>query len=160
MVALLCALWSVYKTMDVRESPGREYIPGTRLVDIDRGRGVPRTVAFDDPSLHDGSYLHTTLPPGTRPGDRMVLLGGGGVRVERMSAARLLALGMRIHLNTATAQDLMHIPGIGPEKAARIVSFRERLGGYESLAELAGVNGIGKETVLALDGYLSLDEPR
>lgn len=56
----------------------------------------------------------------------------------------------RLDLNRATAAELELLPGIGPTAAARIVAFREQIGGYRHVEELARVKGIGEKTLARL----------
>ncbi|MBB6172836.1 competence protein ComEA [Nocardiopsis mwathae] len=49
-----------------------------------------------------------------------------------------------IDLNSATAQDLQALPGIGPVLADRIVEFRDANGGFGSVEQLQEVSGIGE----------------
>lgn len=50
-----------------------------------------------------------------------------------------------LDLNTATAEQLQTLPGIGPVIAERIISYRETNGGFESVGELMQVPGIGEK---------------
>jgi competence protein ComEA len=58
--------------------------------------------------------------------------------------------GMKIHLSTATAEELDEIDGIGPELAGRIIEYRDAHGGFRSLAELGEVDGIGEKRLATL----------
>lgn len=49
----------------------------------------------------------------------------------------------RISINTATAEELDALPGIGPSTAEKIVSYRSENGLFQSLEELMEVSGIG-----------------
>ncbi len=60
--------------------------------------------------------------------------------------AHALALGQRLHLNTASTAELVALPGIGPALATRIVSHRP----YVTLADLDRVPGIGPATLRRL----------
>jgi competence protein ComEA len=51
----------------------------------------------------------------------------------------------RIHLSTATVDQLEEIDGIGPTLAERIVEYRDTNGGFGSLQELSEVEGIGEK---------------
>lgn len=48
----------------------------------------------------------------------------------------------KINLNTATMDDLMHIPGISEIMAQRIIDYRTRKGYYETVEDLCNVSGI------------------
>ena len=49
----------------------------------------------------------------------------------------------KLNLNTATAEQLDKLPGVGPVLADRIVAYRESKGGFRSVSELRQVEGIG-----------------
>ena len=48
-----------------------------------------------------------------------------------------------LDLNSATAQQLESLPGVGPAIAAAIVEYRQRVGGFTSVDGLLAVSGIG-----------------
>ncbi|SDX73074.1 ComEA family DNA-binding protein [Marinobacter mobilis] len=52
-----------------------------------------------------------------------------------------------ININTATAEQLVTLSGIGQSKAEAIVAYRDSHGPFQSTAELANVRGIGERTV-------------
>ena len=47
-----------------------------------------------------------------------------------------------IDINTATAEELTALPGLGPRKAAALVAYREAHGPFATLADAAAVKGI------------------
>ncbi|MDX3532772.1 helix-hairpin-helix domain-containing protein, partial [Streptomyces sp. ID05-39B] len=49
-----------------------------------------------------------------------------------------------VSLNTATADQLDTLPGVGPVLAQHIVNYRTQHGGFRSVDELREVNGIGE----------------
>ncbi|MGV9698456.1 helix-hairpin-helix domain-containing protein [Streptomyces sp. NPDC003470] len=49
-----------------------------------------------------------------------------------------------VSLNTATAEQLETLPGVGPVLARHIVDYRTQHGGFRSVDELREVNGIGE----------------
>ncbi|MDT0510616.1 MULTISPECIES: ComEA family DNA-binding protein [unclassified Halomonas] len=61
-----------------------------------------------------------------------------------------------ININTASAELLTELPGIGPSKAAAIVEDRESNGPYESAQDLTRVSGIGDGTVANLEDQVTL----
>jgi competence protein ComEA len=52
-----------------------------------------------------------------------------------------------VRLNTATAEDLAELPGIGPVKAKAIVEDRLHNGPFRSVDDLTRVKGIGRQTI-------------
>lgn len=62
-------------------------------------------------------------------------------------SAPLMAEQQPVNINTATAEELTALPGIGEKKAEAIVSDREAHGAYESVDDLSRVSGIGSATV-------------
>lgn len=56
-------------------------------------------------------------------------------------------------INSATAEQLMSVPGIGPKKAAAIVAWREKNGAFSDIDAVAAVPGIGPATVAAIKAH-------
>lgn len=53
----------------------------------------------------------------------------------------------KVHLNSASQQDLETLNGIGPKKAEAILMYREENGPFQSVEQLTEVSGIGDKTV-------------
>jgi competence protein ComEA len=64
-----------------------------------------------------------------------------------------------IDLNTADAETLATIPGVGPTLADRIVEFRELNGPFPSVDALADVSGISASRFDAIAAYLTVERP-
>lgn len=62
-----------------------------------------------------------------------------------------------IDINRADSAQLLPLPGIGPVYASRIIKYRELLGGFASVDQLAEVYGISKETMDGITGRIVLD---
>ena len=63
-----------------------------------------------------------------------------------------------LDLNTATAEELTALPGIGEVLAGRIVAYREEVGAFTSVEELLQVDGIGEKRFEAIRDYITLEE--
>lgn len=75
------------------------------------------------------------------------------------SSAALEAPGLLVNINTADAETLTSLPGIGPEKAAAIVTWREEHGDFSVCSELMNVSGIGESTYESLKPYITVEAP-
>jgi competence protein ComEA len=49
----------------------------------------------------------------------------------------------KINVNTATAEELQLLPGVGEARAEAVIALREQRGGFKSVDELTDVKGIG-----------------
>jgi len=63
-----------------------------------------------------------------------------------------------VNINTATAEELTALPGIGEELARRIVDYREANGPFASVEALTEVSGIGQGKLAALEGWITVEE--
>jgi competence protein ComEA len=63
-----------------------------------------------------------------------------------------------VNINTATAAELMLLPGVGKSKAEAIISFRQATP-FKSMQDLTKVKGIGDKMFAKLQTYLTLDGP-
>jgi len=59
----------------------------------------------------------------------------------------LAATAQTIDINTATAEELATLNGVGATKAAAIVKYREMNGPFSSVNDLVKVKGIGDKTL-------------
>jgi competence protein ComEA len=63
---------------------------------------------------------------------------------------------LRVDLNSADAEQLEQLPGIGETVAKRIIEYREQNGPFTKSEELMNVRGIGEKTFLKLRPFLSV----
>ena len=60
-----------------------------------------------------------------------------------------------VHLNSATADQLDELPGVGPVTAQKIVDYRDRHGAFTSVRELDAIPGIGPSRLEQLKGLVA-----
>jgi comEA protein len=65
-----------------------------------------------------------------------------------------------VNINTATAEQLDALPGIGAKMAARIVDYRQKNGGFKKLEDLMNIQGIGEKNFLKLKPLITLGPPK
>ena len=65
----------------------------------------------------------------------------------------------KVNINTASAEQLTTLPGVGPKLAARIVEYRQKSGSFRATKDLLNVQGIGEKNFAKLETWLSVGEP-
>lgn len=87
----------------------------------------------------------------------VVLMLGGvstALAVEGVSAAKpakteVVAPKNVVNINTADAQELTKLKGVGEKKAEAIIAWRNENGGFKTVDDLLEVKGIGEATLEA-----------
>jgi len=59
-----------------------------------------------------------------------------------------------VNVNTATAEELQLLPGIGAARADALIDLRKQRGGFKSLEQLKDVKGIGDASLERLRPYV------
>ena len=74
--------------------------------------------------------------------------GGGALSQPTVAAPAFPPAAL--DLNSATADELVRLPGIGPSRARDIVAYRERHGSFSRVADLDRIPGIGPAAMAKL----------
>lgn len=83
--------------------------------------------------------------------NRQILMGTQyTVETERAINARTIPERKYININTATAQELEALPGIGPALSQAIVAYRDEHGAFTRAEDLLNVKGIGEAKLDAI----------
>lgn len=98
--------------------------------------------------LHDGDQVHV---PSQSAAEETT---GDAAEVEALPTR---PGGEVIYINSASAEELESLPGIGPSTAAAIIEYREANGAFSSLEDLDNVPGIGPSTLENLAPLLAFD---
>ena len=72
------------------------------------------------------------------------------------AAPKRKAVSGKLNLNTATEDQLVMLPGVGPSKAERVVTWRQKHGAFKRVADLRHVKGFGYKTIKKLEPYLDI----
>lgn len=67
------------------------------------------------------------------------------------------ANGNLVNLNTATAQRLMSLPGIGPVTADRILEYRRTHGPFQTVDDLVKVKSIGEKKLQRIRQFITVE---
>ena len=62
-------------------------------------------------------------------------------------AAKVAVQQDMININTADAQTLVNLKGVGPKKADAIIAWRKANGGFKTIEQFTEVKGIGAATL-------------
>ena len=65
---------------------------------------------------------------------------------------------LKVNINTASAEELDGLPGIGPVLAQRIVDEREANGPYTGAEDLTRVEGIGQAIVESIQDHIITED--
>lgn len=77
--------------------------------------------------------------------------------IEISSQNESVQADILINLNTATAEDLQQLRGIGAAYSRRIIEYREKLGGFVAVEQLREVYGITEDLYSSISQSLELD---
>lgn len=130
---------AVHVTGAVRHPGLYEFAPGERVVDAVAAAGGMLPDAVESSvnlarRLIDGEQIHV---PDADDAERS----------PPAAPARASGRSGAIDINTATAEELEALPGVGPVTAAKIVAEREENGPFASVDDLERVPGIGPKRI-------------
>jgi competence protein ComEA len=86
--------------------------------------------------LHDQQHVRVPRAGEANP---LPVVSGGGSRTGD-------TIGVLVDINTATAEELETLPGVGEVTAQRIIDYREANGPFQAIEDIQNVSGIGPKT--------------
>ncbi len=75
--------------------------------------------------------------------------------IERQEQSKEAEDGL-VNINTATATELMTLPGIGQSKANQIIAYRDANGLFSSIEDIKNVSGIGDGIFNQINSYIKI----
>lgn len=114
-----------------------------------------KPLASNKDSIVVASTLQYHAPSSTEK--KVDPLGHSGLPTRLGPQSNKFPAGTVIELNTADSLTLKRVPGIGPAFARRIVKYRDLLGGFYTIRQLAEVYGIDEERYAALSPWFRVD---
>ena len=99
----------------------------------------------------------TSMPKGSRALARMASL----VLLIALAASPSLAVEQAaldgvVNINTASAEQLQMLPGVGEVRARAILAERQGRGGFKSIEDLRAVKGVGDAVLERMRPYRTL----
>jgi competence protein ComEA len=134
-------------------APGVQRLPGgSRVVDaVEAAGGANPDADLGRINLavpvQDGQQVYVPrvgeVPPTPVGGAGGPSVGSGGSSGSSGGVPGSAAAGQPVNVNTASADELDTLPGVGPATAEAIISHREQNGPFTSVDQLLDVRGIG-----------------
>ena len=138
----------VYVSGEARRPGVYELPANSRADDALKAAGGPTSDAALDlinlaKKLSDEEHIH--IPDGSNG-----TAAGGSVSADNRQSAPAngtanISSSGKLNINTATVEELISLPNIGPSRAAAIADYREREGPFSSVDELKSVSGLGEK---------------
>lgn len=125
--------------------PGVYVVPeGARLEDV---------LAMAGGLTGDADPRRVNLSLRARDEDHFYIPGIG----EEVDSPNASPAGAKVNINTATAEELQELPGIGPGRADDIIAYRTAVGPFSRAEDLLLVPGLGPKTVDSLLDYATVE---
>lgn len=89
--------------------------------------------------VEDGMKLEVPTREQAEAWEHQQMMGGSSVSISEGFPS---GDGVKVNINTAAAEELMRLKGIGRSRAEDIIQYRARMGGFKSTREIMKVPGI------------------
>ena len=146
------------------QHPGLYHIDGqTRWADVVQAAGG-LTKDADGGAVNLAKVAHDeenlAVPTrGASNAGQAVAAGAGSAGSAAATSATGSATGgsaATVNLNSATADELQTISGVGPKRAQDILAYRDEHGGFKKVTELKEVSGIGDKMFASISPHVTV----
>ncbi|MEO5740190.1 MAG: ComEA family DNA-binding protein [Vicinamibacterales bacterium] len=79
-------------------------------------------------------------------------------RAAKPPVAAAVASTEVVNLNSATAEQIATLPGIGPKTAELVVQYRGKNGPFKKIEEIMNVRGVGEKSFLKIKDRLTVTQ--
>lgn len=125
-----------------------EHGPFRSEADVDKAPGVGEAMMA---KLQERGFDFGDLPPEASGSSATAAAGATTTAAAPATTgakpAAASASGGKINVNTANAEQLAELNGVGPSTAAKIIEYRTTHGPFKTVDELDNVSGIGPATI-------------
>lgn len=87
---------------------------------------------------------------------QLVYIPRKGETVEQTNQTPQVGDESKVNINTASAEELQTLTGIGEKKAQAIIDYRTQNGNFQSIDQLTEVDGFGEKTVEKLRDSITI----
>lgn len=87
---------------------------------------------------------------------QLVYIPRKGETVEQTNQTPQVGNESKVNINTASAEELQTLTGIGEKKAQAIIDYRTQNGNFQSIDQLTEVDGFGEKTVEKLRDSITI----
>ena len=87
----------------------------------------------------------------------LLVIVAGALPAAAAAGSGKATLSGVVNVNTASADELQLLPGVGPSRAAAIVAVRQSRGGFSAVDDLTQVKGIGASMLERMRPHVSLE---
>lgn len=146
----------IYIDGDVRQPGVYRMLPGSRIIDVIKAAGGFKSGAqYSHLNLAqvvtDGLHIQVGADITDAPTPMLIISDSG------LANSLLSPVFEPLDLNTATAEELATLPGIGPTLASNIVEFRNINGDFETVEDLGNVPGVSTALLNSVLDYITVN---
>lgn len=129
--------------------------------------GLCLYLGLSQPKISSGVLVETpttAVQSGTTTGSAAATVGrsaasgksGADTPAQTVASGNAGTVSYPVNLNTATFEELTAIQGIGDQRAAAILAYREQIGKYTSVEQIKDIRGIGDGLYAKIAPYLTV----